>query len=390
MILWLLLAAMTAGALALLLMPLLRKGAAAESRAAYDLTVYRDQLAEIERDLERGLLGPEEAVAARTEIERRMLAAADDPGERAKDAKERGGDRAITAAVIAAALPLGAFVLYLNLGSPELPGQPFAERQAERSQAVDDPAVQTRVAELAEHLRQNPEDLEAWLALAESYIALERYDSAANAYRHAILLAQGRPDLFSVYGESLVLANDGQVTGEARTAFGQALAAAPGEPRARYYLALAEAQAGNPRAALQMWVDLAADSPPDAPWLPILDQRIGATAEELGLEAASIMPTPQAGRGPSPEDMAAAEQMSPEDQADMIRSMVERLAARLEAEPDDPDGWLMLARSYQVLGEPEQARRAFDRAAGLAANGPAALKAHIQQAGRELGFDLPQ
>lgn len=390
MILWLLLAAMTAGALALLLMPLLRKGAAAESRAAYDLTVYRDQLAEIERDLERGLLGPEEAVAARTEIERRMLAAADGQGERAKDAKERGGDRAITAAVIAAALPLGAFVLYLNLGSPELPGQPFAERQAERSQAVDDPAVQTRVAELAEHLRQNPEDLEAWLALAESYIALERYDSAANAYRHAILLAQGRPDLFSVYGESLVLANDGQVTGEARTAFGQALAAAPGEPRARYYLALAEAQAGNPRAALQMWVDLAADSPPDAPWLLILDQRIGATAEELGLEAASIAPTPRAVQGPSPEDMATAEQMSPEDQADMIRSMVERLAARLEAEPDDPDGWLMLARSYQVLGEPEQARRAFDRAAGLAANGPPALKARIQQAGRELGFDLPQ
>ena len=191
-------------------------------------------------------------MAARTEIERRMLAAADGQGERAKDAKERGGDRAITAAVIAAALPLGAFVIYLNLGSPELPGQPFAERQAERSQAVDDPALQTLVAELAEHLRQNPEDLEAWLALAESYIALERYDSAANAYRHAILLAQGRPDLFSVYGESLVLANDGQVTGEARTAFGQALAAAPGEPRARYYLALAEAQAGNPRAALQM------------------------------------------------------------------------------------------------------------------------------------------
>lgn len=103
MILWLLLAAMTAGALALLLMPLLRKGAAAESRAAYDLAVYRDQLTEIERDLERGLLGPEEAVAARTEIERRMLAAADDQGERAKDAKERGGDRAITAAVVAAA-----------------------------------------------------------------------------------------------------------------------------------------------------------------------------------------------------------------------------------------------------------------------------------------------
>jgi cytochrome c-type biogenesis protein CcmH len=387
MILWLLLATMTAGALALLLMPLLRKGAAAESRAAYDLAVYRDQLAEIERDLERGLLGPEEAVAARTEIERRMLAAADGQGERPK---ERGGDRAITAAVIAAALPLGAFVLYLNLGSPELPGRPFAERQAERSQAVDDPAVQTQVAELVEHLRQDPEDLEAWLALAESYMVLERHGSAANAYRHAILLAQGRPDVFSAYGESLVHANDGQVTSEARTAFGQALAAAPDEPRARYYLALAEAQAGNQRTALQMWVDLAADSPPDAPWLPILDQHIGAIAEELGIEAASIAPAPRVGRGPSPEDMAALEQMSPEDQADMIRTMVERLAAQLEAEPDDPDGWLMLARSYQVLGDPGQARHAFDRAARLAANGPPALKARIQQAGRELGFDLPQ
>lgn len=387
MILWLLLAAMTAGALALLLMPLLRKGAAAESRSAYDLAVYRDQLAEIERDLERGLLGPEEAVAARTEIERRMLAAADSQGERPK---ERGGDRAITAAVIAAALPLGAFVLYLNLGSPELPGRPFAERQVERSQTVDDPAVQTQVAELVEHLRQDPEDLEAWLALAESYMVLDRHGSAANAYRHAILLAQGRPDVFSAYGESLVHANDGQVTSEARTAFGQALAAAPDEPRARYYLALAEAQAGNQRTALQMWVDLAADSPPDAPWLPILDQHIGAIAEELGIEAASIAPVPRVGRGPSPEDMAALEQMSPEDQADMIRTMVERLAAQLEAKPDDPDGWLMLARSYQVLGDPEQARHAFDRAAQLAANGPPALKARIQQAGRELGFDLPQ
>src|SRR5262245_43140452 len=126
---WAVFMAMTLAAAGALLIPFLRQRDSDPSRAAYDVEIYRDQLAEIDRDLQRGLIGEAEAKAARTEIGRRALAA--DAAERS-GAKQAAAPQALPLAVLALAVaaPLGAFVLYLDLGSPHLPGQPFATRHA--------------------------------------------------------------------------------------------------------------------------------------------------------------------------------------------------------------------------------------------------------------------
>jgi cytochrome c-type biogenesis protein CcmH len=239
--------------------------------------------------------------------------------------------------------------------------------------------METAVASLVERLRANPDNADGWILLGRSYVTMDRYAEAAEAFRRALRLNGADPDLAAAYGEALVAAAGGQVTPNARQAFQSAFDAAPDNPKARYYLALHRAQQGDLNGALQGWVDLAAIAPADVPWLPIVHQQITRAAAELGIDPATIEPSPEARAaqartpageaappGPTRADVEAAAGMSAEDRDQMIRSMVERLAARLEDQPDDREGWLRLARAYEVLGDPDKARDALARAEALA------------------------
>jgi cytochrome c-type biogenesis protein CcmH len=172
------------------------------------------------------------------------------------------------------------------------------------------------------------------------------------------------------------------VTEKAREALGRALELDPANPRARFYQGLALLQRGERRPALEAWAALIADTPADAPYLPVLRERVTALAEDLGLEAQAALPAPAppaavaeeraaeqpaaaAPRGPTPEQMQALQGRPPAEQAEMIRGMVAGLAARLEADPDDVEGWRMLARSYRVLGESAEAAVAAQQIARL-------------------------
>ena len=396
--LWITIAVLTAVALGLLLVPLARRGRApAPPRAAYDLTIYRDQLAEVDRDLDRGLLVPEQAQAARTEIQRRMLAAGpeDGSGGTEEPARPRPGGRVAVIAAIAVAVPAGAIGLYLYLGSPDAPGQPFAERGTATAKADagagDREGLRAVVGRLAERLLRNPDDLKGWLLLGRSYITLEHYDDAANAFRRAMGLGDNRADIAVDYAEALALADGGPITPEVRQIFEGVFAAEPGNTKARYYLGLAKAQQGDVRGALQDWVDLQVLSPPDAPWGPVLQRQIKTAARALDIDPATVEPSPGAvalagarppsrgtapgtppatsPAGPSRADMEAAARMSDEERAAMIRSMVKRLADRLEENPGDREGWLRLARTYEVLGETEKAGEARARAEALQGKG---------------------
>ncbi len=267
---------MTSLALALLLVPLLRHQHRAASRDAYNLAVYRDQLAEVERDLGRGLLSGEQAEAARAEIGRRILALTLGDGE------TRAGSGAMIAAMLAILLlPLAAGMLYWRLGSPALPDQPFAERGAGTKPVAGDAGpidMNEALARLAAHLTTHPEDLTGWLLLAHSELSLKHYRDAADAYRHAADLSGHRADISVDWGEALVLAAGGTVTPEAREAFGAGLNDPENAPRARYYLALAQMQQGDVKGALQAWRDLAASAPADAEWLPLVRRRIAEAA----------------------------------------------------------------------------------------------------------------
>ncbi len=372
---WLFVIVMALVAGAALLLPLLRTRATHDRRADYDLEVYRDQLAELERDLARGVIGEGEAKAARAEIGRRILAASQDETVTAPSSPPVARPLAIA---IAAAAPALALALYLGFGSPQIPGLPLSARhvsegasaQAARSELA------RQVAGLAERLQKNTEDLRGWLLLARSLGELGRHDESITAWRQVMRLSGDAVEHAGAFGEALVQAADGVVTPDARAAFERVLAADPLDARARFYVGLAQAQAGDGRAAVQSWTDLLAVAPPDAPYLPTVRERIRRTAEESRIDPATIKPSPdlqaaaeaarKAPRGPSAADMEAMQRMSPEERRQAIRGMVEGLAARLEAQPDDVEGWRRLGRAWRVLGEREKSAQAFARAAALA------------------------
>jgi cytochrome c-type biogenesis protein CcmH len=366
---WIVLAAMTAAVIAVLALPLLRRSTNVAPRSAHDLEVYRDQLAEIERDRTRGTLSETEAEAARAEIARRVLSAANKLPSEAGAAPTPPSSRLLPLAAAAAA-PVVALLLYAGYGgSPGLPSQPFAARE-------DKPAdfggqITQMVAGLAARLKENPNDLEGWQMLARSYTTLERNADAVTAWRKVLDLS-GNADVHAgSLGESIVRAADGIVTPEARALFERAKAADAHDARAGFYLGLAYSQEGDSRRAVQTWTDLIAMSPPDAPWLATVQDRIRRVAAAANIDPATITPSPEAiaaaqQRGPSAADVAAIQRMTPDERAALVRGMVGQLAARLESEPGDLEGWRRLGRAYQVLGDRDKASEALGKAAALA------------------------
>ena len=380
-------------ALAVLLLPLLLRRQQSESREAYNLAVYRDQLAEIDRDRARGLLNVEQADAARTEIGRRILALP--PGALSRHPtppppaeegarRDSGAGTGLSVATIAVLLlPFAAWLLYARLGSPSLPDQPFAERAVAATpvaEAAPHPDLGEALAKLSAHLKEHPEDLTGWLLLARAELRLGRYPQSVEAYRHAVDLSGRRADIVGDWGEAQVLAADGTVTPAAREAFAAGLGDPETAPRARYYLALAQLQQGDTKAALQAWVDLAGDAPADADWLPLVRQRIAEAAASLGVDPASLKTSSGT---PSQAAVAATAQAtansSPEERRAMILAMVGNLAARLEKDPDDVEGWARLGRSYMVLNQPDKAREAYAHALKLKPD-DAALKQAFEAA----------
>ncbi|HEX7968515.1 MAG TPA: c-type cytochrome biogenesis protein CcmI [Stellaceae bacterium] len=371
MLLALALAVMTVVVVATVLAPLMKGAREAPSRAQFDRAVYRDQLKELERDLARGLIDADQAATARLEIERRLLAA----DARPEAAPARGAGSPLLALSLALALPAAAALIYLALGSPGVPDQPYAARGPERARFAatgQHEDLDKAAAALEEKLKANPESDADWLLLARTQAALGRWQRSAEAYREAMRLTKGRPDVASAYGEMLVFAADGIVTPRAREAFTAALARDPADIASRYYLALADAQEGKAQAAIDAWQKLATDQGADSKLRAELEARIADTAKAAGLPVPEL--AAPAG-GPGIDDMAKAAQMTPEQRQQMIGGMVEGLAAKLKSNPDDLAGWMRLARAYAVLNERDKAADAYERAAKLKPDDPQILLA---------------
>ncbi len=350
MILLAVLAGLALVAVLCVLVPLLRPQAPPRARAEHDVDIYRDQLAEIERDRDRGLVSEDQLDAARAEIGRRLLAA--DAARQVPAARRDAPQmRAVLAASLAAVLPLAAGGLYVWQGAPLVPGGSANDSAAATATrpAEHEDDMATLVARLAERMEERPDDARGWRLLGRSLGSLGRYEEAARAYDRATALLPADAQLRSLRAEALTAANGGMVTTEAEQGFAAALRIDPGEPRAGYYLGLAALQKGDRDGALERWRALEAASPEDAEWLPMLRRRIARLAP-----------------GPTREDVEAAGRLAPEERAAMIRGMVQGLALRLEEEPDDVEGWARLARSWRVLGEAENERDALRQAAAAA------------------------
>ncbi len=336
-----------------LLAPLLRRPSTDRTTGEErEVQIYRDQLDEVGRDLSRGVLTPGQAASARIEIERRLLSAA-----RRRDAAAPGQSKTgrLLIAIGVAAMPLLAGSLYFTLGAPDQSAQPFRSRTASTGaepRAEDTAAI---VENLRAQLMENPENPQGFALLGRALAQQGRYDEAASAYAEANRLVGGEnPALAGAYAEMLVMANNGTVPPVARDIFTRLRETQPNDPQTRYYLALAAAQAGDAAGALEDLRALRDAAPADAPWRDAVSALI---AELSARETPSTPPTPAP--GPTEEQVAAASEMTPQARQAMIDGMVNRLAARLEENPDDLDGWRRLARAYAVLGEREKATAAY-------------------------------
>lgn len=432
--------------------PFLRQGVVEVNDSDSAISVYRDQMDEVDRDLAAGLIDEEERDAALAEIERRALGAA-----RNVDGGFTVSHRSlpVTGILVAlcAAVALGGYAI---TGAPGAKDQPLAMRKTEvltqRAKAGD---TNAQIALMIEKTKDNPDSFEDWWMLATSYSSLGDHASAVEAYRKAAELGGDQPAVQSAYAEAMVMANGNKVPAAARLIFEQVLNRGP-DVRARYYLALHKAQSQDFEGALADWTLLARDSQPDAPWMPMVrrdivnmarflkvdvtDYLANATPDEIaksggqgllppadssariaelraglaeephdykasielarllaqggddtaavavlnearqsyaaapfvlqklddaaratGLDMLAGNAVPTVG-GPTHEDVMAAQDMSAEETDEMVDGMVAGLAAKLEENPDNPDGWIMLVRSYMVMGHPDKARGALDQA----------------------------
>lgn len=349
MTLWFGLTLMTAAAVWAVLWPLARRGN--ELRSGSEVAVYRDQLAEVERDRAAGLIGESEAAGARVEVSRRLIAAADAQTVPPSSVSSATWRRRAVAVVALVVLPLGAAAFYLALGFPSLPDQPLAPRLAA---SRSDASVDTLIAQVEDHLSRHPEDGRGWEVIAPVYLRLGRFDDAVKARRNALRLNGATAEREAALGEALVFGANGVVTAEAKAAFERAIALDANRVEAKYFLGLAAEQDGDYSQAAATWRALLEAAPPDAPWIDVLRGALARVAPA----GASAGAAGGSRSDPSDEQVTASSQLGPEQRRAMIEGMVERLSERLHRDGADVEGWLRLVRSYLVLGQPEKARAA--------------------------------
>ena len=352
MILWPILAVMTLAAMAAVWWPLARRQQSV--RSGSDVAVYRDQLDEIDRDEAASLIGGVEAEAARVEVSRRLIAAAEAAklvSAVAAPAPARSYRWATLAAAIIV-LPLGAGLVYFSLGSPNLVP---VSMNAEASGKQLPEGIEQTVAEVEKYLEANPKNGRGWELLAPVYLRLGRFDDAVRARRNALEIFGPDPARLGDLGEAIVVASNGVVTPEAKGLFERANAADPEDVMAQYYLGLNAKQEGRRDEAVKRWTALVSSAREGAEWLPMVKSALARVDEK---EPTFVAAAP-----------SAAAVAPPEHNGDAIEAMVARLAERLKKDGSDVPGWIQLVRSYRVLGRTEQANAAVaDAHAALASD----------------------
>lgn len=405
MMIWILFAILTVVAALAVLIPLTRSGRAVARDRQQDVAIYKDQLAEVDRDLARGVIEALEAEAARTEIARRLLQASrQDSGEDDVAGPDRGASlrHKVAAAIAVVVVPLTALGFYLSAGSPDLADQPLAQRLAAASET---PEIEIMVARVEDHLANNSEDGRGWAVVAPVYMKLGRADDAATAYRNAIRLLGENAELATRLGEALVVANGGVITAQAWDAFKRAVELEPSAVKPRFYLAIALTQEGRRDDAIMAWQQLLSEANGTEAWVQDARHELAKLGVDLPPMASAGAPRaplantgrpgaspPDAGQpdtaapGPTREDVAAAADMSAGDRQAMITGMVARLSDRLDSEGGSLSEWSRLIRANLVLGNKDGAREALGKARTALADDGAAL-AELDRMAAETGLN---
>lgn len=398
MTLWAILTAMTGIAAAFMVIPILRRRDLQSGADPNGFELFREQMRELDREVANGTISSEDASVTRAEIERRTLSAA--KGHRQvpmTGLTDRG--RALCIAIAVGWVAAGSALLYSSIGRPDLmsnsePGLGAGSTPA--ATATDEPQplgdVDEMITRLADRLSREPGDLAGWQMLGWSYFKVGRYGDAADAYARAVALAPENGELLSLQAEALVNLNGGSVSEEALALVEKSLEFEPPNPRATYFKGVSLDEAGNTAAAVDLWLSMLDNAPPEAVWLPDLKthilERALAAGIDLGARADALRRSGSspASSGPTEADIAAAAEMTPDARQEMIVGMVSGLADSLKQQPDNLEGWKRLIRSYVVLGDVPAADAALADAMDVFKDKPEA-RSQLQSVAREVGLD---
>lgn len=385
-------ALLLAGLVGLSLVLASRRGGGAASEPNRDIAVYRQQLAEIQRDLQRGVISAEDSERLKLEVSRRLLDADRAAGNTDISAPTRPSY--VLGGIILLAVTGGTIWIYTQLGAPNYPDLPLQARletahqlmetrpsQAEAEDRVGvvsinpnaDPAHLELLEKLRVALQSRPDDLQGFILLARNEAQLGNFPAAGKAQGRVLEILGNKATArdFTDYADILVLAADGYVSPEAEVALKRALQLDPKNGTALYYTGLMFAQNGRADIAFDVWRNLLQDSPPDAPWVAPIRAQITFAAEEAGV--AYEPPETPALRGPTAGDVAAASELSDAERDDMIRGMVEQLSERLGSQGGSPQEWARLIAALGVLGEVDRAQAIWSEAQQVFAASPGAI-----------------
>ncbi|MDE2382987.1 MAG: c-type cytochrome biogenesis protein CcmI [Alphaproteobacteria bacterium] len=370
---WLLSTMLCSAAAVAISIPLIRRYEQAGG-TAQESAVYQDQIKEVERDMEAGVINAPEAQAAKAEINRRI-----DALQRDSVAARPISNGWRTLALVASAglVILGGVNLYGYMGSPNMPSatpapqaaaaqqatpQASAQQQAsdQNAAAGQQPATQAQVdaviAKLKDKLKADPGNAEGWRTLGWALFNTQKYQESVDAYGKALAIDPNNVDYKSAMAESIVQAAQGTVTPKAQDLINDVLAKQPKDLRARFYDALGHEQSGDQQGALDRWLALLADAPADAGWRDDVKARAADLAKALGKDVSAQLNAGAAAAAPAEKQIGQGEKNA------MVSGMIAQLAAKLQANPKDRDGWAMMIRSLIVTGDQKGADEALAKA----------------------------
>lgn len=363
MVLWIGFAVLAVAVTWALTRPLVASRSVPAANADPELAVYRDQLTEIETERSEGLIAGSEAEAARVEVARRLIRSAEE-AERLHGTDGAHGSSARRAVLyVAAALPVAALAIYLGVGSPSLPGRPYAARL---DAPIEQATASDLVAKVEAHLRSHPDDGRGWDVLAPVYMRMGDFQQAAAAFEQALRLEGDSPKRLAGFARASIMLQNGVVGEPARRAYAKLRALDPQAIEPQVWLAIAREQDGDLAGAAAEYRRLIAAGGSEQPWRGLLDERLKSVTAKLGEEPAAVAPETGEKSVPPPAPDAAAmarfHAMTPEQRQHFIEQMVADLAARLKTNGKDLEGWMQLVRSYVVLGRPQEASAALAQA----------------------------
>lgn len=361
MIFWIVAAVLAFIAALCVALPLARGKDEIQSEIQLDKALYQARISEIDQDLKLGRISSVQAQAAKTEEGRKLIAVAKHEQDQIANPTAVKSPNfyklLIGSSVIL--IPLISLSVYLTLGSPSVPDQSLASRISA------DPAGQTmaeNIARVESHLAKTPNDASGWAVLAPVYSKMNRNADAANAWAKVLQLNPKYPEVRSLLAEAILRTSDGIVTKEAKDLFASELKINPASARSRYYIALSLSQEGKFEEASKSWQLLIDGSNPQAPWLTTAKNFRDEAIKQSGTNKFPTSPKLNDAIGPTKQQVLNAQKLSDNDRASMIENMVAGLAAKLQEDPSDKEGWLKLIRAYNVLHDKTAAMTAISKA----------------------------